>query len=525
MKFTATEFMPANLIDLRQKWAMRAEALKPKLQHKKVFPKSFVRIVPDDGAYQGIRAVPDGSAENPVVRTWKKHTSFMLDFGEHHVGYFEFEMHIDDGYCDSPVSLRLMAAELPYELAYRKEDFRGGLSQGWIQEEYIKIDVLPGTIRLPRRYVCRYLRIDVLATPGKLVFDQIGFDTVSVENYLPETPVNLTSFEKEIYTVGCRTLRDCMQTCFEDGPKRDRRLWLGDLYLQAKVNAVSYRNSTLVERSVYLLAANMDDAGMFPACAFEHDGMKTQCFIPDYAMLFPALLLDHYEAYGNRAFAEEFYSAAVQQLRLFRLMMQDDNCHLTNGKNYWFFVDHCANLEKETAEICIYLFSLQKIAKLAQMLGHPDDGQFFLQEYEYWREIVRRNALNQASGLVVSGDSKQVSEASQIWAVLSGVLTPAEGKRALAKMKNLSETIHSHNPYLYHYLLEAYELCGEPEKAVALIHDYWGGMIRLGADTFWEIFEPDNLKQELYNDACLISSCHAWSCTPCLFLRRKSDTN
>lgn len=26
---------------------------------------------------------------------------------------------------------------------------------------------------------------------------------------------------------------DCMQSVFEDGPKRDRRLWLGDLRLQA----------------------------------------------------------------------------------------------------------------------------------------------------------------------------------------------------------------------------------------------------------------------------------------------------
>ncbi|WP_390580761.1 hypothetical protein [Paenibacillus illinoisensis] len=30
--------------------------------------------------------------------------------------------------------------------------------------------------------------------------------------------------------------RDCMQSVFEDCPKRDRRLWIGDLRLQALVN-------------------------------------------------------------------------------------------------------------------------------------------------------------------------------------------------------------------------------------------------------------------------------------------------
>jgi hypothetical protein len=31
-----------------------------------------------------------------------------------------------------------------------------------------------------------------------------------------------------------------MQEVFEDGPKRDRRLWLGDLRLQALVNDVTF---------------------------------------------------------------------------------------------------------------------------------------------------------------------------------------------------------------------------------------------------------------------------------------------
>ena len=45
-----------------------------------------------------------------------------------------------------------------------------------------------------------------------------------------------------------------MQTVFEDEPKRDRRLWLGDLRLEALANYETYRNFDIVKRSLYLLA-------------------------------------------------------------------------------------------------------------------------------------------------------------------------------------------------------------------------------------------------------------------------------
>lgn len=52
--------------------------------------------------------------------------------------------------------------------------------------------------------------------------------------------------------VSVRTLRQCMQTVFEDGPKRNRRLWLDDLRLQALTNYVSFRDYALVKRCLLL---------------------------------------------------------------------------------------------------------------------------------------------------------------------------------------------------------------------------------------------------------------------------------
>ena len=57
------------------------------------------------------------------------------------------------------------------------------------------------------------------------------------------------------------------------------------------------------------------------------------------------------------------------------------------------------------------------------------------------------------------------------------------------------------------------------EKALEMMHTYWGGMIELGADTFWEAFDPEDPLASPYGNMQVNSFCHAWSCTPAWLLR------
>ena len=79
-----------------------------------------------------------------------------------------------------------------------------------------------------------------------------------------------------------------MQTVYEDGPKRDRRLWIGDLYLEALANAWSYKNHDLTKRCLYLLAALANDEGLLHATVLE---TPTPSSAKRYALLglFPAV--------------------------------------------------------------------------------------------------------------------------------------------------------------------------------------------------------------------------------------------
>lgn len=52
------------------------------------------------------------------------------------------------------------------------------------------------------------------------------------------------------------------------------------------------------------------------------------------------------------------------------------------------------------------------------------------------------------------------------------------------------------------------------------MRDYWGGMVKKGASTFWEIYDPANDHLSPYNNHHINSYWHAWSCTPTYFVRK-----
>lgn len=511
-----TEFDLSRLAECKARWRKEADRLRSELQHKTEMPRRFCKVVWDSSKCQNVDVRTIASADELPSRTWKTGDSFILDFGEHHVGFLSFDMHVENDYCDSPTTLRILAAELPYELVYDASKFHGTLSRGWIQEECFKVDELPATVKLPRRYAFRYLLVQVVACPAKIVFDRIECDTISSRNYLVPPPAGLDELDSSIWTAACRTLRDCMQISLEDGPKRDRRLWLGDLFLEAKTNAVTYKNWGIVEHCAYLLAANSNGKGMVAGCAFENPNIVNLCYLPDYAMIFPALLVEHTARAGD-ALARELYGLALHQVRLCRTLF-DENGRIIPSNEFWFFIDHEPTLDKNTPEACVLLFAFDNVARLAEMFGKNDDAAWCRQEYAALAKTLRENAWDAEKGVLVSGDSRQVSEASQCWGVLSGLLTPAEGLHAIEQALSLPDAVHAHTPFLKHFVLEAIWKCGGHETVRKMIRDYWGRMIALGADTFWEAYRADDNDISPYKDPFLSSACHAWSCTPCIFM-------
>ena len=312
-----------------------------------------------------------------------------------------------------------------------------------------------------------------------------------------------------------------MQSVFEDGPKRDRRLWLGDLRLQAQTNYVTFRNNDLVKRCLYLFAALSQNEGRVGACLFlEPVPQVDDTALFDYALFFVSCLHDYYEATGDRETLAELFPTALRQLEL-ALGELDGRGIVTDRDTWWCFLDWGEGLNKQAGAQAILIYTLKQGAAMAEWLGETE------------RAAALRAAAERASRAALdclwdgrfftSGAEKQVSWASQVWFALARVLPPEENARLLERLLAEKPGIPLVTPYAYHHLVEALFENGLTERAVSTMKDYWGGMLKEGADTFWELYDPGDPLASPYGSRAVNSFCHAWSSTPAYFIRNYLD--
>ena len=76
-------------------------------------------------------------------------------------------------------------------------------------------------------------------------------------------------------------------------------------------------------------------------------------------------------------------------------------------------------------------------------------------------------------------------------------------------------------PYMNHYLVEAMMKLGKEQEAFDHIRNFWGQMVKEGADTFYEVYVPGQPDVSPYGNKMMNSMCHAWSCTPSYFIRNR----
>ncbi|WP_260870997.1 alpha-L-rhamnosidase-related protein [Paenibacillus xylanexedens] len=119
-----------------------------------------------------------------------------------------------------------------------------------------------------------------------------------------------------------------------------------------------------------------------------------------------------------------------------------------------------------------------------------------------------------------SGEARQVSWASQVWMILAEVVDAPLARNLLERLERNENAIGMATPYMVHHYVDALVLSGQREKAMEQIRKYWGGMLKNGADTFWELYDPEDKTFSPYGSNLVNSYCHAWSCTPSYFIRR-----
>ncbi len=499
----------------------KAAALTPPLREREVRPVRTVSLVrAEDGTVSLTEA---GDYRTLSMRSGD---TACLDFGDHFVGHLTLRLGFEGSHPDAPAWLRIQFAERPQELFEDADAYHGWISKGWIQQEQFHVDVLPTAVALPRRYAFRYVKLTVLDVSSKYALrlaDCLCRETTCADaSTLPAFPADDPELAR-IDAVACRTLRNCMQTVFEDGPKRDRRLWMGDLRLQALASYASYRNDDLVKRCLYLFAGTANEEGRVAACLFTEPEVEADdTYMFDYSLFFIPTLRDYWRATGDRETLEELWPTALRQAELARANFDDTGLVRDSDVLGWCFVDWNLNLNKQAGAQAIYLYCLKALTELAAELGEQSLHKELEEEYQAKKQRAISALWDKDRQVFISGSDRQVSWASQVWMILAGVLEPADGAALLRRVAAMPEAEKMVTPYLYHHYVDALLSVGEKEQALRVIRDYWGGMAAQGADTFWELFDPSDPNASPYGGTIVNSFCHAWSCTPAYFLRKYS---
>lgn len=454
----------------------------------------------------------------------KKGDFFVVDFGTHGVGYCSFVCESIGNPQDAPAFLKMKFCEAKTELFEDSKDYNGNISSSWIQEEWIHLDLLPEKVCMPRRYAFRFLRIDILDTSHqfRVQFLDFVFRRVSAVD-MEQVPLVETTdgLWKKIDQVAIHTLQDCMQDVFEDGPKRDRRLWLGDLRLQAKTNYLTFKNYELVKRCLYLFAGMPKQDGMIAACLYTNGKtLMDKLFLMDYALFFCDTLKDYYEASGDRDTLEELYPSAQKQIELAEKHINSQGV-LNDEGEYCCFIDWQDSLNRQCAMNGVYLYTLSVMEEMASILVREEDARKYRRNFEKGKAAVYKYFWDEKEEMFVSGEKKQISAASQVWMVLADVIKGKAAQEVLGKAEN--NPIKMITPYMNHCYVEALLKCGNVTCARDFIKKYWGGMVENGADTFWEVYNPENPKESPYDSAIINSYCHAWSCTPSYLFRKYQE--
>lgn len=447
--------------------------------------------------------------------------SILLDLGEHAVGHFSFAFDRVDVFVDAPVRLVLKFGEDLREINDDFSEYNGILSKTWLQEEVINID-FPQSITMPRRYACRYIKITVERTTRPIrLFDFSFRASTSADVSVLKSADPTDALLGKIDHIATNTLKECMQTFFEDGPKRDRRLWIGDLRLEALANYYTFNNLEIVKRCLYLFAAGeCNKSGFLPSFVYEtpyyHSG---ETHIEDYALLYVVSVCDYYEHTGDTDVVNDLLGICKSQLESFSDTL-DENLIATKQDGWFAFIDWCPGLECMTALQGVYLYTLERFGGLLKAIGD--------EEYEKYSSLIsevryasQKHLYDENENAFINAlDNSQYSVHSQVWMILGGVIIGDEAKKLLLSCLDNKEFKQPVTPYMRHYVIEAMLKLDMKDEAVQYLKEFWGGMVELGADTFWEAYVPDDLEFSPYNDRMINSLCHAWSCTPSYFIRK-----
>lgn len=318
-----------------------------------------------------------------------------------------------------------------------------------------------------------------------------------------------------IYDVAKYTFHLNTREFFIDGIKRDRWVWSGDAYQSYLMNYYSYFDNGTVTRTL------MELRGKDPVTAHINT-------IMDYTFYWFLGIYDYYLYTGDKSFIQQFYPR-MQSMMDYCLGRRNKNGLLQGLSGDWIFIDWADGLSKKgevSFEQLLFCKSLETMALCANIVKDNDNANNYKAIAAdlkakifsiYWNQQKHALVHSRVDGV----QTQNVTRYSNMFGIFFNYFND-EQKLEVKQHVLLNDSIQKiTTPYMRFYELEALCAMGEQPYVLKEMKDYWGGMLKLGATSFWEEYNPNKNGAEhyaMYGKPYAKSLCHAWGASPIYLL-------
>ncbi|MBQ8696835.1 MAG: alpha-rhamnosidase [Clostridia bacterium] len=311
----------------------------------------------------------------------------------------------------------------------------------------------------------------------------------------------------KIYDVCAYTLHLNSREMFFDGIKRDRWVWGGDAFQSARFNAYLFADPAIERRTAIGLAGK--------APYIQHINR-----IIDYTMLWIIGLYEHYMTYGDADYIKNILPRARGLMDLCEDGTND--LGFIVSKSYeWTFIDW-SSIDKTgavSAEQILLVAAYRTMAELYE-IADEDPGCDYITKSNDLLEKVNKYFWNEEKGGYIDSyqsGAENVTRHANIFAIMFDIATPEQTDSIVKNVLKNDNITKITTPYFEGYELDVLAKLGEFEAIENMLDSYWGGMIRLGATSIWEEYNPKlegAQHYSMYGGRYTKSLCHAWGAGP-----------
>ncbi|MBQ8146853.1 MAG: alpha-rhamnosidase [Clostridia bacterium] len=299
---------------------------------------------------------------------------------------------------------------------------------------------------------------------------------------------------------------------FFDGIKRDRWVWSGDAYQSYFVNYYLAFDKEIVKRTIRILR------GSEPMT-------KHINTISDYTFYWLCSIWDYYFYTGDKDFVSDIYEDMKEVLAFVENRLASDGM-FERKPDDWVFMDWSTfdSNGPMCAEQAVLCKAYDSISKCAKLLGDEPMKKHAQARYEYIKEQINARYWCEEKGAFIDdykSGKKNVTRHANIFAILFNLTTKERQEKIVKNVIYNKEITPITTPYFEFYELDAMCQIGDFEYMTNMLNSYWGGMLRLGATTIWEEFDPTKNgieHYEMYGGKYEKSLCHAWGASPIYLL-------